>query len=104
MWGRPLSPLTMQVALMPLNLVSTQAPLISHSTRSTKLLFFQKPAAVVVIVDLVCIQDYEERREGVYAQDELSIQANTPSPLLPRSSVQNGRPYFWELTVHAVVT
>ena len=39
----------MQVASMPFGLVSTQAPLISHSTRSVKLLFFLKASAVVVI-------------------------------------------------------
>ena len=42
---------TMQVALVPLGLVSTQAPLISCSTRSAKLPFFQKAMAVVVIVE-----------------------------------------------------
>jgi len=34
--------LKMQVALMSLSLVSTQAPLISHSTFSVKLPFFKK--------------------------------------------------------------
>jgi len=36
--GCPLSPLMMQVASMPLSLVSTQAPLISRSTHSVKLM------------------------------------------------------------------
>ena len=36
---------------MPLGLVSTQVPLISHSTRSAKLLFFQKVIAIVVVID-----------------------------------------------------
>ena len=48
-----LSPVTqtMQVALVPLGLVSAQVPLISCSTRSAKLPFFQKAAAVGVIVE-----------------------------------------------------
>ena len=78
---------------MPLGLVSTEALLISHSTHSVKLPFFQKAQ----IVNLVCIRDC---REGVYAQDKLNIQANAPSPLLPQTSVQNqvgGGAYFWEL-------
>ena len=33
-WSRPLLPQTMQVASVPLGLVSTQAPLISHGARS----------------------------------------------------------------------
>ena len=63
----------MQVASVPLGLVSMQAPLISHSTRSVKLPFFQKAVAVVVTVNFVCTQDYEELRKGVYAQDELKV-------------------------------
>ena len=63
----------MQVASVPLVLVSMQVPLISCGTCSAKLSFFQKAVAVVVIVDFTCIQGYEERREGVYAQDELNI-------------------------------
>ena len=78
----------MQVALVPLGLVSTQVPQISCTTRSTKLPFFQKATAVVVIVEFTRIQDYEERREGVYARDKLNIQPNAPSPLLSKSSVQ----------------
>ena len=50
----------MQVALMLLGLVSTQAQLISRSTHSAKLpfyllFFFQKAAAVVVIVKFACM-------------------------------------------------
>ena len=47
------------------------------------------------------IQDYkyEERREGAYARGKLNIQANAPSPLFPKSSVQKGGAYFRELTV-----
>ena len=63
----------MQVASVTLSLVSTQALLISHSTRSVKLLFFQKAAAVVTIVEFMCIQDYEKQREGAYARDKLDI-------------------------------
>ena len=74
----------MQVASVPLGLVSTQALLISRSTRSAKLPFFQKAAAVVVIVKFMRIQDYKERREGAYAPDELNIWANAPFPLLSK--------------------
>ena len=63
----------MQVVSVPLGLVSMQALLISHSTRSGKPPFFQKAAAVIMIVKFECIQDYEKRREGAYAQDELNI-------------------------------
>ena len=73
MWSRPLLLQTMQVASVPLGLVSMQAPLISHSTRSVKLPFFQKAAAVFIIVEFARIQDYEKRREGVYVRDELNI-------------------------------
>ena len=48
---------------------STQAPLISRSTGSAKLLFFQKATAVVVIVEFVRFQDYKERREGAYFRE-----------------------------------
>ena len=34
---------------------------------------------------------------GAYARDELIIRANTPSPLLSKSSVQNGGHLFWSL-------
>ena len=46
------SPVTTDDAVtsVPLGLVSTQAPLISRSTHSVKLPFFQKALAVVVIV------------------------------------------------------
>ena len=65
MWSRLLLTQTMQVASVPLGLESMQAPLISRSTRSAKLPYFQTAAAVIVIVKFACIQDYEERREGV---------------------------------------
>ena len=68
MQSHPQLPQTMQVASVPLGLVSTQAPLISRSTRSVKLLFFQKATTVVVIVEFVRIQDYDERREGAYVR------------------------------------
>ena len=51
----------------------------------------------------MCIQDYEDRMEGVYAQDELNIWANAPFSLLSKSSVQKGGPYFGELTVVYIV-
>ena len=91
----------MQVASVPLGLVSTQAQLISRSTRPVKLPFFQKAASVVVIVEFARIQDYGERREGVNARDELNIRANAPSPLLFKNSVQKGGAYFRELTVYS---
>ena len=79
-----------------------QVPLISrrHSTRSAKL---PLAVTVVVIVEFMCIQDYEERMEGAYAQDELNIWANVPSSLLSKSSVQKGGSYFWELTVVYII-
>ena len=92
----------MQVASVPPGLVSTQVPLIFRSTRSAKLSFFQKAAAVVVIVEFTRFQDYEERREGAYARDELNIRANAASQLLSKSSVQKGGAYFLELTVYVV--
>ena len=56
--GKCLSPLrvTMQVASVPLGLVSTQASLTSRSICLAKLPFFQKLVAVVVIVDLACLK------------------------------------------------
>ena len=89
----------MQVASVPLGLVSMQALLISRSTCSVKLPFFQKAASVVVIVEFTRIQDYEERRERAYARDELNVQANAPSPLLSKSGVQKGGVHFQELTL-----
>ena len=77
----PVVALTMEVALMPLGIVWTQVPLISCSTCSVKLPFFQKAAAFIVIVNLAC-------RNGGRGICELNIRANTPSPLLPQSSVQ----------------
>ena len=38
-----------------------------NSTGSAKLPFFQKAAAVVVIVDLTCIKDCLKQRNGAYA-------------------------------------
>ena len=75
----------MQDASLP---VSTQALLISRCTCSATLLF-QKALAVIIVIEFVSIQDYEEQREG-YAQDELNIRANAPSPLFSKRSVQKG--------------
>jgi len=44
--------LTLQVTSMPFDLVSTCVSLISCSTPSVKLLFFQKAMAVIVIADV----------------------------------------------------
>ena len=65
-------PLMMQVALMPLGLISTQVPLIFYSTHSAKQPFFQKAATVVMIVKLVCIKDREEQKEGGCVRDEVA--------------------------------
>ena len=89
MQGFLLSPLTMQVASLPLS-INTSTGDFPWYIRSTKLLFFQKFTAVVVIVDLARIQYYEEWKEGEYVWDEFNIRANTPSPLLPQSSVKKG--------------
>ena len=92
------SPVTqmLQVASVLLGLVSMQAPLISCNTCSVKLLVFQKAAAVVVTVKFKTTRT----EGGVYAQDELNIQANAPSPLLSKSSVlKGGGAHFQELTV-----
>ena len=80
----------MQVASVPLGLVSTQAPLISRSTRPAKLPFFQKTAAVVVIVDFarVCKTTGNGGRGRMHETN--CIRANAPSPLLSKSSVQKG--------------
>ena len=69
MRGRPLSPLTMQVASMPLSVVLTHALLISCNTRSVKSLFFQK--AVAVHHDRDCQPC--ARNWGTYAQEKLNI-------------------------------
>ena len=96
----------MQVASVPLGLVSTQAPLI-YSTRLAKLPFFQKAAAGVVIVELAGIQDYEEQREGAYARDELNNRANAPSPRLSKVVCKKGGggggAYFRKLKVLSLV-
>ena len=42
-----------------------------NSTGSAKLPFFQKAAAVVVIVDLTCIKDCLKQRKGAYAFDKI---------------------------------
>ena len=52
----------MQVASMPLVFVATQALLIVCGAHSA--VFFQKAAAVVVIVNHVHIQDCEKRSKG----------------------------------------
>ena len=110
MWaymGSSLLTLTIQVVLMPLGLVSTQAPLISHSTRSANLLFFQK----ALVVDLIRIKECKEQREGVFAWDKLNIQANAPSSLLLQSSVHKkggGRIFrslwYTHMTLHEVIS
>ena len=88
-------PQMMQAALVPLGLVSTQVPVISRSTRSVKLGFFQKAAAVVMIVKFACAYSRLRGTEGgAYAQDKLNIQANAPTPILSKRSVQKGGGVF----------
>ena len=59
----------MQVASLPLDLVSTKVPLISCSTHSAKLQLIQKAVVVAVIVNLVYIKETEEEE---YARDKSS--------------------------------
>ena len=77
--GFGMSPLrlTMQVASVPLGLVSTQVSLTSRSIHLAKLPFFQKPVAVVVIVDLVRLKIVEWRK-GTYARDKLNYVSTRP--------------------------
>ena len=126
--SHPPLPQTMQVASVPLGLVSTQAPQISHSTHSAKLQFFQKAGQSSWLSNwrslvprplpdlshrqlqdkswewlgdearIHVYSNYEEQKEGGYARDELNIQANAFSPLLSKCSVQKA--YFQELTGH----
>ena len=67
---------------MLLRLVSTLVPLISWSTCSSKLPFFQKAAPVVMIVK--CMWG---TAGGMFARDKTK---NAPSTLLPQSRVQEG--------------
>ena len=86
-----LSPVTTDDAscFNALGLVSTQAPLISCSTRSSKLPFIQKAVAVVAIVWGMVGR--------AYVRDEINIRANAPSPLLPQTSMQKGERIFGSL-------
>ena len=73
----PPLPQTMQVASMPLGLVSTQAQLISHSTHSAKLPFFHffffSESCGSCFDCQIRMYDYEKWREGAYARDKLNI-------------------------------
>jgi len=83
--GFGLSPLrlTMQVASVPLGLVSTQASLTSRSIHLAKLPFFQKPVAVVVIVDLACLKIARNGGRGRMHKTNWIIWAHSPCSLLP---------------------
>ena len=84
----------MQVASMPLGLVSTQASLISCSTRSSKLPFIQKAAAIVTIVWGTV--------GGAYGWDKINIWTNTPSPTFGSkfcAKSWEGGAYFGKLMV-----
>ena len=84
------SPGPLSAALsMPLGLVSTQAPQISCSTRSSKLPIIQKAAAVVMII-------VWGMAGGTYAWDKINIQANAQQK-------EGGEGYFWKLTVHVLL-
>ena len=50
----------MEVASVPLGVVSMQAPLISHCTSSVKLPFILKAVAIIVIVEF-CATENEGR-------------------------------------------
>ena len=83
--GFGLSPLrlTMQVASVPLGLVSTQASLTSRSIHLAKPPFFQKPVAVVVIVDLVHLKIARNGGRGCMHETNWIIWAHAPCSLLP---------------------
>ena len=85
----------MQVASVPLSLVSTQAPLISRSKRSVKLLFLQKAAAVVVIVEFKTTRT--EGRGVCTRRTEYSSKCPLSTFVC---SVQKEGAYFWKLTVN----
>ena len=51
--------------------INTNAPLFSCSTHSAKLSFFQKSAAVIMIVYFTCIIECKEWRERVHVQDKI---------------------------------
>ena len=89
----------MQVALVSLVLVSTQAPLISHSVNLPEICGSRCDCRLRTRIQNY---EYEERREGAYARDKLNIRANASSPLFSKISVQKGGTYFWELTVIVV--
>ena len=86
---------------MPLGLVCTQVTLLSCSTHSSKLLFFQKAAAVIVIVDLTRIKNGKERREGRMHETN-SIFQQTPSPHFCLK-VECKNYYFWGPVVYVIL-
>ena len=92
--GRLLLPLTIQVASMLFGLISTQAPLITCSTHSSKLPFIQKAAAIVVIV--------WGMTWGAYTWDEINIQANVPSALCLKVVCKKGGGIFGSLRYYYV--
>ena len=71
----------MQVALMPLKLVSMKA---SCDTHSEKLLFFKKAPTV----DLP--RNNLRNKGGNISMRQIEYPTEHPSPLLPQSSVQKG--------------
>ena len=81
---------------MPLGLVYTQVLLISHSTHSVKLPFFQKAATVVVIVNATC--GLQGTGWGVCTR-LIHYLSKRPSPLLPHISLQKLGVHFQKFTV-----
>ena len=97
MQGRPLSPLTMQVALTPLGLVSAQMPLISNSTHSAKLLFFEKKKSTGARQLHLMMNQVGLGRCIHY----LNIRANATCPLLQSAKREA---YFREIMVTSLHT
>ena len=100
MRSHPPLPQTMQVALVPLGLVSTNCrwfPIV-HIQRSCHC--FRKPRQSSWLSNLRVRTQTTRNVGGAYAWDKLNIRANAPSPLFSTSSMQKKEAYFWELTVH----
>ena len=75
----------MQVASMPLGLVLTQ---MRHCFPVVHILsFFQKSAAVIMIVYFTCIIDCKEWRERVHAQDKIEY-SNMQTFLCQKQEIQ----------------
>ena len=89
--GHPLSPLTMQVALMPLGLVSTMTHLFPVVHIHWSYIFSRKPRQSSQYCQLCASKRLWGTQGGVYACDKLNIRQTPPPPILPQISVQKGR-------------